>query len=262
MAGVIGWIGGGTGSGKTTVTRVLAGRFGLRVFPLDAFWYSHVARLSEHEPDPDEQWLGSTPAEQAAEFESVARRRWPLVLGDVAGLPDRPPVVVEGPQVLPDLVPAGDPAVFLVATAQFQRSVLERRPLPSTGDPRRALDYRIEKDRLFAERIAGSARRRGFPVVTIDGSRSVDEVITVVEQALPGLRVPGGDPGEVSAARRWENDIVADNIRSWLATAHVPPDLPPSYPFACECGRPGCATLIALSLTEYESRPRVLAPGH
>ena len=135
MAGVIGWIGGGTGSGKTTVTRVLAGRHGLRVFPLDAFWYSHAARLPEPEPDPDEQWLGSTPTEQAAEFEAVTRRRWPLVLNDLACLPACPPVVVEGPQVLPDLVPGGDAAVFLVATVQFQRSVLERRPLPHTGDP-------------------------------------------------------------------------------------------------------------------------------
>jgi hypothetical protein len=262
MAGVIGWIGGGTGSGKTTVTRILAGRFGLRVFPLDAFWYSHGARLPEHEPDPDEQWLGSTPVEQAAEFEAVARRRWPLVLSDVASLPSRPPVVVEGPQVLPDLVPDDDAAVFLVATAQFQRSVLERRPLPSTGDPRRALDNRMEKDRLFAERIVQLARRRGFPVVTIDGSRSLDQVVAALEQALPGLGAPGGNPGDVSAARRWENDIVANNIRSWLATAHVPPNLPESYPFACECGSPGCVTLISLSLTEYESCPRLLASGH
>ena len=47
---------------------------------------------------------------------------------DLAVLPSSPPVVVEGPQVLPDLVPPGDAAVFLVATPDFQRSVLERRP--------------------------------------------------------------------------------------------------------------------------------------
>jgi hypothetical protein len=195
MAGVIGWIGGGTGSGKTTVARVLAGRFGWRVFPLDAFWYSHAARLPEREPDPGEQWLGSAPAEQAAEFEALTRRRWPLVLSDVTGLPARPPVVVEGPQVLPDLVPAGDAAVFLVATARFQRSVLEQRPLPHTRDPRQALDNRIEKDRLFAERIVQLAHRRGFPVITIDGSRSMDEVVAAVEHALLGLGYVGRRAG-------------------------------------------------------------------
>jgi len=45
-----------------------------------------LKRLPEPEPDPDRQWLGATPAEQAAEFEAVTRRRWPLVLDDLAAL--------------------------------------------------------------------------------------------------------------------------------------------------------------------------------
>jgi hypothetical protein len=107
------WIGGSTGSGKSTVTRVLAARHGLRVFPVDAFWYSHVTRLGEldQEHTPGEQWLGMTPAERAADFEALTRRRWPLVVADLAALPPTPPVIVEGPQVLPDLIPAGDHAV-------------------------------------------------------------------------------------------------------------------------------------------------------
>jgi hypothetical protein len=41
-----------------------------------------VHRLGESgdEPTPDEQWLGMTPAEQAADFEALTRRRWPLVV--------------------------------------------------------------------------------------------------------------------------------------------------------------------------------------
>jgi hypothetical protein len=189
------------------VTRVLAGRYGLRVFPLDAFWYSHAARLPEREPDPDEQWLGHTPAEQAAEFEAVTRRRWPLVLSDVAALPAYPPVLVEGPQVVPDLVPAGDTAVFLVATARFQRSVLEKRPLPPTDDPRRALDNRIDKDRLFAERVVELAQRRGFPVIAIDGTRPLEAIVAAVEDAVPGVRAQNRESGDVRAARRWENAV-------------------------------------------------------
>jgi hypothetical protein len=137
------WIGGSTGSGKSTVTRLLAARHGLRVFPIDAFWYSHVARLGESEPGPDEQWLGRSPDAQAADFEALTRRRWPLVLADLAALPSSPPVIVEGPQVLPDLVPPGDRALFLVGTAAWQRAILEQRPLPATVDPdtiRRWLD--------------------------------------------------------------------------------------------------------------------------
>lgn len=257
MARATVWIGGSTGSGKTTVTRILAARHGLRVFPIDAFWYSHVRRLGElaDEPTPDEQWLGMTPAEQAADFEALTRKRWPLVVADLDALPPNPPVIVEGPQILPDLVPPGDRAVFLVGTPGWQRDVLAARPLPATADPARALANRIEKDRLHGERIVALARVRGFPVITIDGRRTPEEVA----QEIPGLPEPG--PG-VSAARRWENRLVADNIRGWMASAHWIPDGPQRWPFACECGRVTCTVTVPRSLPEFDTTARVLAEGH
>jgi hypothetical protein len=257
MARATVWIGGSTGSGKSTVTRILAARHGLRLFPVDAFWYSHVERLGEQaeEPTPDEQWLGMTAAEQAADFEALTRKRWPLIEADLAALPPDPPVIVEGPQVLPDLVPAGDRAVFLVGTPEWQRSVLERRPLPPTADPARALENRIEKDRLYAERIVALARTRGFPVITVDGTRTPEEIAG----DIGGL--PETGPG-VPAARRWENQIVADNIRAWMATSHWSPEMPQTWPFVCECGRPTCTVTVARSIPEFEKSPRVLATGH
>jgi hypothetical protein len=285
MARATAWIGGSTGSGKSTVTRILAARHGLRLFPIDAFWYSHVRRLGEHaqrqgehaqrqgehaqrlgehaqrlgkpdeEPTPDEQWLGMTPAEQAADFEALTRKRWPFVVADLDALPSRPPVIVEGPQVLPDLIPAGDRAFFLVGTPEWQRSVLVQRPLPATADPARALENRIEKDRLFGERVVALARARGFPVIPVDGTRTPEEIAGEIR----GLPEPG--PG-VAAARRWENRIVADNIRSWMASPHRTPDLPQTWPFVCECGRPTCTVTVARSIPEFEATPRVLAHGH
>jgi hypothetical protein len=255
------WIGGGTGSGKSTVTRILAARHGLRVFPLDAFWYSHADRLGERddEPTPDQQWLGMTPAEQAANFEALTRRRWPLVVADLAALPPDPPVIVEGPQVLPDLVPTGDRAVFLVGTAGWQRSVLVARPLPATADPARALANRIEKDRIHGERVAALARARGFPVITIDGRRTAEEIGEEIAAGIPGVPAPG--PG-VPAARRWENEVVADNIRRWMTSSQWAPGLPGTFPFACECGRPACTETVSRSIAEFDTVTQVLAAGH
>ncbi|MEV6851080.1 hypothetical protein [Actinoplanes sp. NPDC051411] len=289
MARATVWIGGSTGSGKTTVTRILAARHGLRVFPIDAFWYSHVRRLRKpaddpsagnpstgnpsagdagpgersadengaDEPSPDEQWLGMTPAEQAADFEALTRKRWPLVLADLDALPPDPPVIVEGPQVLPDLIPPGDRAYFLVGTAEWQRDVLAQRPLPATADPPRALANRIEKDRLYGERVVVLARARGFPVILVDGSRKPEEIA----DEITGLPEPGPRPG-VSAARRWENRIVADNIRSWLASSHRTAELPEAWPFACECGRSTCTVMVPRSLPEFDASKRVRADGH
>jgi hypothetical protein len=263
MARAAVWIGGSTGSGKTTVTRLLAARHGLRVFPLDAFWYSHVRRLGELaiDPTPDEQWLGMTPAQQAVDFEALTRKRWPLVAADLDALPADPPVVVEGPQVLPDLVPPGDRAVFLVGTPEWQRSILSKRPLPPTADPARALENRIEKDRLYGERIVALARASSFPVITIDGSRTPEKIAAEIPGMTESESETGPGPG-VPAARRWENRIVADNIRSWMATAHRTPDLPQLWPFVCECGRPTCTVMVPRPILEWEDNEAVLAPGH
>jgi hypothetical protein len=261
MARATVWIGGGTGSGKSTVTRILGARFGMRVFPIDAFWYSHVHRLGEleDEPSPDEQWLGMTPAEQAVDFEALTRRRWPLIVADLDALPPDPPVIVEGPQVLPDLIPPGGRAVFLVGTREWQREVLAERPLPATADPARALENRIEKDRLFGERVVALARLRGFRVITIDGVRAPEEIAAEVAGLLEIEPVTG--PG-VAAARRWENRIVAENIRSWMASSHWTPESPEAWPFVCECGRATCMVTVPRSIPEFDAAAQVLAPGH
>ena len=256
------WLGGGTGSGKSTVARLLAARQGLRCFRVDDFWYAHDARLDETRLTPDEQWLGLTPEEQAAAFEETSRRRFQLVLADLVALPTRPGIVVEGPQILPDLLPPGAAAVFLVPTAELQRSLLAQRPLPPTANPRLALENRIEKDRLFAERVASQAAARGYELVRVDGRRSPDELTDAVEQALrPGLD-PNGGQTDLRSARRWENDILARNVRSWLASTDTLAEPPASYAFVCECGRRGCAEQVLLSLDEYDATRRAVSPLH
>ena len=256
------WLGGGTGSGKSTVARLLAARHGLRCFRVDDFWYAHDARLDEPRLTPDEQWLGLTPEEQAAAFEETSRRRFQLVLADLVALPTRPGIVVEGPQILPDLLPSGAAAVFLVPTAELQRSLLAQRPLPPRANPHLALENRIEKDRLFAERVASQAAARGFELVRVDGRRPPDELTDAVERALGSGLDSNGGQADLHSARRWENDVFARNVRSWLASTDTLAEPPARYSFVCECGRRGCAEQVLLSLDEYEATRRALAPLH
>jgi hypothetical protein len=243
------WIGGGTGAGKTTTARALAVRHGLRRFPVDSFWYAYDARWGRPRKSPDEQWLQTPPEVQAAEFEETSRRMMRFALEDLAVLPDVP-TVVEGPQILPDLVPPGDQAVFLDPTPEFQQSVLSPRPMPST-DPVRALEARLVKDRLHAERVAALARECGFPVVVMDGSR---DLVAVVESLL---EIPEG-ADDLRQVRRWENEVVATNIRSWLSSPEAPREQH-GYPFACECGRRGCGETVQLTIEEFDATPEVLA---
>lgn len=244
------WIGGGTGGGKTTTARELAVRHGLRRFSIDSFWYAYDERWAQPRKSPDEQWLETPPKVQAAEFDETSRRMLRFALDDLAELPDAP-TVVEGPQILPDLVPDGDQAVFLVPTPEWQRAVLLPRPMPSS-DPDRALANRLVKDRLYADRVAALARERGFPVVEMDGTR---ELVAEVESVLD---VPEGT-ADLRAVRRWENEVTAANIRAWLASPEAPREHDHAYPFGCECGRRGCGETVRLTIEEFDVSSEVLA---
>jgi hypothetical protein len=243
------WIGGGTGAGKTTTARGLAIRHGLRRFSIDSFWYAYDARWAQPRKTPDQQWLETPPEVQAAEFEETSRRMMRFALDDLAVLPEAP-TIVEGPQILPDLVPPGDQAVFLDPTPGFQRSVLVPRPMPSS-DPARALQARLVKDRTYADRVISLAREHGFPVLVMDGSR---DLVAEVESLL---ELPSGG-ADLQAIRRWENEAVAANIRAWLGSSEAPRE-DRGYPFGCECGRPGCGETIHLTIEEFDAAPRVLA---
>jgi pimeloyl-ACP methyl ester carboxylesterase len=243
------WIGGGTGGGKTTTARELAVRHGLRRFSIDSFWYAYDLRWAQPRKSPDEQWLDTPPEVQAAEFEETSRRMMRFALDDLEELLEAP-TVVEGPQILPDLVPDGDQAVFLDPSPEWQRTVLVPRPMPSS-DPDRALDARLVKDRLYADRVSALARERGFPVLVMDGER---DLVTDVESLLD---VPEG-AADLRAVRRWENEAVAANIRSWLASPEAPAE-DSGYPFACECGRRGCGDTVRLTIEEFDAASQVLA---
>jgi hypothetical protein len=181
-----------------------------------------------------------------------------LVLEQLGTLPAAPGIVVEGPQVLPDALPRDAAAVFLTATPDFQRAQLIGRPITGTPDPRRALANRIEKDRLFAARVAGRAAALGFATIRIDGTRPPEAIVAEIEQLLGAL-----PPGEVelAAVRHWENDAYARNARAWLESLHAPSE-EPVLPFACECGEPACAELVELKLAKYEAAGQALADGH
>jgi hypothetical protein len=206
------------------------------------------------------QWLERTPATQAADFERLARLMLGYVLEDLPSLSEQPVVLVEGPQVVPDLLPEDARAIFLIPSPEFQRDVLVPRPMPSS-DPARALANRLVKDRLYADRVAVLAREHGFPVLEIDGSLSPDAVLERVESEFSAA-LAASDPVDLPQARRWENEKIARNVRAWHASGDHRTAEGMPVPFACECGRLGCAERVALTLTDFDRAERILALGH
>jgi hypothetical protein len=75
-------------------------------------------------------------------------------------------------------------AAFLIPTPQFRRAVLSRRYADSGRaranwgdlDPADVLEKRLGRDALWDVEVTGQASELGLPLVTVDGSRSADDL--------------------------------------------------------------------------------------
>ena len=89
------WVGGGSGAGKTTLTRRLAERFGLRVYSTDAAIAAHAARLNGavapllddfRGMDMDQRWVHRDPTTMFRTFPWFHGEGFELVIEDLSAL--------------------------------------------------------------------------------------------------------------------------------------------------------------------------------
>jgi len=193
------WVAGAPNAGKTTLTRLLAGKYDLKIYNAD--WH-HVR---EHRGRPggvvkgwdeltmDERWIRPSPRELYERESANWTASFPLVVEDLLALPDDRTIVAEGPALFPwciaPLLLSATQAIFLLPTAEVRERVLARRnrdgPASSdrfTTDPERARRNIAARDALLRERIASSCEELGLRWVRIDGSLDLDDSIALLEQ--------------------------------------------------------------------------------
>jgi len=267
MANVF-WLGGGCGSGKTTIARVVTRRLDLRLYPVDGHTYAHAERSRQGgfplskasaEMTPEQRW-SRTPAELAQWFAAVAAERLELILADLRDLGAGPTVVAEGPQLLPDLIAplmqTPEHGLWLLPTPEFgHQGVAGRRAGGLTGQ---AAQRRRDRDVLLTEMNRQQVTRHGLPSATVDGNRSLADTIDMVAerlQSLPGGLVRAADGDQRRVIRQAENAVVVRQLLGWWADLGPErmPD-PPPYPFSCECGTSGCEQTVTMSVIEYQRR--------
>ena len=253
------WIGGGQGSGKSSVAKALSRRFDLQLYNVDRRTWVHEARMPTTEFGSlslDERWVEATPQRMLEWFVTTSRHRFRLVLEDLRELPDSPLAIVEGPQLLPTSVSAvlaaPDRALFLIPEpAEQEARLLARGPMPGTSDGVLARANATARDLLISARFAREARELRLAALPAD--RPLAELIELAaEHFRPAIeRRPRSV--DVAALRRFENDVDATQVR--LYRESLAPITLPDEPlaFACECGASGCADEIALTLAEYEA---------
>lgn len=199
------WIGGGSGSGKSTIARHLAERCGMRLYDTDALMPDHARRMPAQQAprlgefaamDMDERWVTRSPREMLDTFHWFHGEGFDLIIEDLLALPADRPVVAEGFRLLPDLVrpllsDVGH-AVWLLPTPRFRQTVFEGRGGPAwgfiaqTSDPQRALHNLLQRDALFTDRLAEQTRQLGLHHLSVD-STVTEEDLTRRVSAVFGL---------------------------------------------------------------------------
>jgi hypothetical protein len=241
------WVGGMPGVGKTTAARTVARRYDLWLYAVDARTYAHAEAMGVRalEMTPDELWLDRTPEHMAHDFEAEARERFALILDDLRSLPaDGAPALVEGPQLLPELLEG--PVLCVAAAAELQSALMAARPsftYSATSDPERALANRIRRDELLGARL-----RARTAVAAVADVRETEPLVDAFVREHAADWVARPDRGDVGARRRDDNERRLDQWRRYAE--HEPRAADGTVDFACECDRPGCAEVVSRTLAE------------
>ncbi|MGX6603734.1 hypothetical protein ACWKSP_16545 [Micromonosporaceae bacterium Da 78-11] len=209
------WVGGGQWAGKTTVSGLLADRYGLIHYHYD-FHASRghedrrlAARIRRGEPPDDTDWAAywtqADPAAMAEQALAGFPETFGFVLDDLRGMVTHHPVVVDAWGARPELVAevTGDlrRMVLLVPTDGWRRHQAQQLPRArrvgaQVSDPDLAQRNRLERDRLIAADAVRQARALGVTVIEVDGSRDAeavaDEVAAQFELFLTAR--PGAGP--------------------------------------------------------------------
>lgn len=204
------WLGGTPCSGKTSIARRLAERYALPIYHHDQHEAAHTA-LTDPARHPlthaygamtlDERWLLRPVAEMVRATTGAWAERFELAVADLLALvPDRP-VLAEGPGLLPDavapLLTSSRQALWLVPTEAFKRAMQPTRggrPGNGTSDPARAYQNLLALDLRLAIDVKRRAAALGLTVIEVDGTKSIEEMATVVADHFGPLLSGSGSP--------------------------------------------------------------------
>ncbi|GAB3404755.1 P-loop nucleotide/nucleoside kinase family protein [Flindersiella endophytica] len=239
------WIGGPAAAGKTTVSRLLARRHGLRWYSVDDHTWQYWDRA--------EAAGIALPSDGPGDFD-----RGPMIREDLLAMP-WPLVVVEGAFVSPELARPAGHAVWLMPSQEEQRARLEKRH-PKGVHHGYLWGWQLIRSQLDAAPDAAT--------IVVDG-QSVGQTIAAVERHFAEL-IAAGPTARSRVERqdllRYANEVALTH--SMTARRPVPPGAGEAVrTFDCECAAPTCDALVDLPGSEAAAAladppPALLAPGH
>ena len=241
------WIGGPAAAGKTTVSRLLARRHGLRWYSVDNHTWQYRDRAAAAGVE--------LPSSGPGDFD-----RGPMIGADLRLLP-WPLVVVEGALVSPDLATAAGNAVWLMPSQQEQRARLERRH-PEGVHHGYLWGWQLIRKQLDAA--------PGAATIVVD-NQTVSQTLAAVESHFAECIAAGPTARSVRERQcllRYANEVAVTHSLAGVARGSVPGDASTVVrTFDCECAEPTCVALLALAVGDAAAAlaappPALLAHGH
>ena len=185
------WLGGSPCSGKSSMSELIARRFGLDVYHVDKAFEVHSQRFDPIRHPTLTKWLASSWNQRwmqpldtlVQDVIACYQEHFALILEDVCSLPKRP-LLVEGTALLPkavaEVLSRQSRAIWVIPTAAFQRMHYPRRDwalniVAQCSNPKEAFNNWMERDIRFAEWIAKEASALHLPLLKVDGNRTVKE---------------------------------------------------------------------------------------
>jgi hypothetical protein len=196
------WIGGGSGAGKSVISRRIAAQHSLRLYATDDVMADHGRRITPGDcpflsefgaMDMDQRWVSRSPETMLETFGWFRGEGFGLIVEDLLRLPAEPGVVAEGFRLLPGLVKpllaVPDHAVWLLPAPGFRRAAFDSRGSTwqiarKTSDPDRALRNLLERDRMFTERLHAETGRLGLRAIDVDTAMTEDDLARRVTGAF------------------------------------------------------------------------------
>jgi 2-phosphoglycerate kinase len=196
------WIGGSPCSGKSSVSALLAERFGLQLYLVDYALRDQMDRINPDLHPTLSRWLADTcdqrwlkPVnEMVDDAIGCYQDHFKMIAEDLASLHEirenveqsgAPAILAEGTALLPESAAqyavSSSRAIWMVPTPAFQLEHYRRRPwvkemLADCTDARLAFDNWMERDIRFAQWVSEQALKLGYDVMRIDGVQSIEEI--------------------------------------------------------------------------------------
>lgn len=198
------WMGGGTCTGKTSITEVLNKQYDLHVYHCDDLFEEHRNRAQPDKhpafynamytsyADMDWERFWMRPVETLLQEQlAIYADEFDMIVSDLLKMPHSRPILAEGSALLPhcikQVLTTPSSAIWLIPEETFHRRMYRQRGpwvqriLRQCADPQQAFDNWMGRDVAFAKHMASQAACLSLKTLTIDGSRSIHENARRVE---------------------------------------------------------------------------------